>query len=349
MRDILQLVRANILAMKPYSSARDKYNDGILLDANESTLSAFDERDSPLRIYPDPAQKILRNKIAGLHGLTMENVTAGNGSDEIIDLAVRLFCEGGVHNVIIPEPTYGMYETICNIQNIEIRSVLLNDDFEPDADAILRCCDENTRIIFLCSPNNPTGNTIRKEIVLQLLENSSCIIILDEAYADYSDGEGYISLLGEYNNLLIVRTFSKAWGLAGLRCGYALASAEITELLLKIKMPYNLNYYTQQVISEAVNRKTEKDKRVALCIAAREQIAVELQKIRGIQKVYPSASNFILFRCEGSRGLFAYLLKKGIIIRDRSTQPLLENCLRVTVGTEKENELFLQSVKEFFD
>lgn len=349
MSDVKKLIRPNIIKMKPYSSARDIYSGGIMLDANESTMSAFNERDSPLRQYPDPAQRALRKKIARLHGVQMENIVAGNGSDEILDLIMRIFCDGTAHNVIISEPTYGMYQTICNIHNTEIRQVLLTEDFQPNADEILKQIDTNSRIVFLCSPNNPTGNSVYREIVIKLLRESGCIVVIDEAYADFSDEEGYISLVAEYPNLICVRTFSKAWGLAGLRCGYSVSSVEIAGVMMKIKMPYNLNYYTQKMIAEALELNTEKNQRVSGIVRARENIAKKLREIDGITTVYPSSANFLLFCCERHQELFDYLLKNDIIIRDRSSQPMLSECLRVTVGTDHENEIFLKIVEEFYN
>lgn len=342
------LVRPNIKKLKPYTSARDKYLNGILMDANENPLGSAVDNYGELELnrYPDPNQNSLREKLSKYLGVKSENLFAGVGSDEIIDLLLRIFCEPGKDKAAILEPTYGMYRVACDINNVEVQSILLNDDFQIDVRKTLTGIEEKTKIIFICSPNNPTGNLINVRDIINIASKFSGLVVVDEAYADFANQVDLLDKIREYKNIILLRTFSKAWGLAGIRLGFAVADEEVINYLYKIKAPYNINKITAQIAINAVENKAKKDEMVRAIIAERKRIEKALEANSKIEKVFPSDANFILFKCNEHKRLFEELTKKNIIIRDRSSQPKLEHCLRVSVGTKEENDLFLQSLNE---
>ena len=346
--DIKKLVRQNILNLKPYTSARDLYSNGILLDANENSIgSTFTEINGlNLNRYPDPHQNDLRDLISNRLNITKENLFFGVGSDEIIDLLIRIFCEPGKNRIMIPEPTYGMYRVSADINNVSIVSVLLNDDFQIDFDEIEKNYSEDIKVIFLCSPNNPTGNLLNKDDVLKLCMRYYSIIIIDEAYIDFADGGSLINEVNNYPNLIVMRTFSKAWGLAGVRLGFCVANELIIKLLFKVKAPYNINTLTRYALKKAINNEKLKNYYIKTIIKEREKLLQELSKLNGISKIFDSDANFLLIKCDNTKNVLQKLANKGIIIRDRSDQPKLEDCLRISVGTEKQNIILLDALKE---
>ena len=348
--EIKNLVRKNILSLKPYTSARDIYESdkGILLDANENSLgSTFTGLgDVHLNRYPDPHQKDLRNLVGSYYSIAGKNLFFGVGSDEIIDLLIRIFCEPGKDTVLIPEPTYGMYKVACDINNIETINVLLDDKFQVDLAAVENNYKESTKIIFLCSPNNPTGNLLKKEDVLALCRRYNSIIVVDEAYIDFAEDGSLINEIKNYPNLVILRTFSKAWGLAGIRLGYCAADEEIIKILFKVKAPYNINSLTRFALESAVKNSTIKDKYVKSLTKERERLKNLLESLPGISKVYGSDANFLLVKLNDAQNVQKKLADKGIIVRDRSTQPKLENCLRISIGNEEENDLLWEEIKK---
>lgn len=348
--DIKSLVRKNILELEPYTSARDIYESdkGILLDANENSWgSTFNSIDNlQLNRYPDPHQKDLRKLVSNLISVPNNNLFFGVGSDEIIDLIIRIFCEPGKDTALIPQPTYGMYKVACDINDIETVNVLLNDEFQIDLNAIENNYKGNTKIIFLCSPNNPTGNLLNKEKVLTLCKNYNSIIIVDEAYIDFAKEGSFIDEVKNYPNLIILRTFSKAWGLAGIRLGYCVANEEIINIFFKVKAPYNINSLTRFALESALKNSTIKDKYVTGIIKERERLKNQFESLTGVIKVFNSDANFLLVKLNNARSVQNKLADKGIIVRDRSSQPKLENCLRISIGNEEENDLLWDEIKK---
>ena len=348
---INNLVRKNIQGLQPYTSARDIYSssEGILLDANENSFgSTFNEiKGLNLNRYPDPHQKELRKHVGKYYSINESNLFFGVGSDEIIDLLIRIFCEPGRDNVIIPEPTYGMYKVACDINNVGVVNVLLNDNFQIDLNEIEKNYDENTKIIFLCSPNNPTGNLLNKNDIITLCEKYNSIIVVDEAYIDFAKEGTVINEVNKYPNLVVLRTFSKAWGLAGIRLGFCSASEEIINILFKVKAPYNINTLTRYALQSAINNSAKKDVYIKRIIRERERLKNQFDSLSEVEKVFDSDANFLLIRCKDAKKIQMTLAEKGIIVRDRSSQPKLENCLRISVGTEDENDLLWEVVKKF--
>ena len=343
---IEELVRKNISKLKPYTSARDSFLEGILLDANENSLGSVikDEYNLQLNRYPDPAQNKLREKLADYLNVSANNLFFGVGSDEIIDLLIRIFCEPKKDSVIIPEPTYGMYKVACDINDVKTISVPLNKNFHVDVKKTLSSVNKNTKMIFLCSPNNPTSNLLSKNNVIRILKNFTGIVVIDEAYIDFCEKQSFISELKMYKNLVIMRTFSKAWGLAGIRCGYSVSDKFITNLLFKIKAPYNLNKLTANAILSALPRVRQKNNFVKKLNSEKIKLINELTNIKQIQKVYPSDANFILFKIKNATEIYNKLTLEGVIIRNRSNQLNLEHCLRVSVGTPSENKKFIRAL-----
>jgi len=342
---IEKLIRKNILELKPYTSARDQYSEGILLDANEnslgSTVPGFDSLK--LNRYPDPHQKELKRIIGDYYSVPQENLFFGVGSDEIIDLLIRIFCEPGKDTVIIPDPTYGMYKVACDINNVRNVSVELDDDFQIDFNNINENYNDSVKLIFLCSPNNPTGNLLKKTDVLRLCKNYNSVVVLDEAYIDFSEGSVQDEIVN-YPNLVILRTLSKAWGLAGIRLGFSIADKLITDYLYKVKAPYNVSTLTRFAVEQAFSNAALKDEYVNRIVKERERIKQKLLTLTGIQKVFDSDSNFLLFRCDDASNIQSKLAEKGVIIRNRSTQVKLTNCLRISIGTVEENNKFLEEI-----
>ena len=339
---IQNLVRKTILNMKSYSSARDEYKEFetnmIFLDANENPFSNSYNR------YPDPQQKLLKTLLAKQKKVLMNQILLGNGSDEVLDLLFRAFCEPNQDNIITLPPTYGMYGVLANLNAIENKEILLTNDFEPNVDEILNAVSENTKIIFLCSPNNPTGNSFSDESILYLLKNFNGLVVLDEAYIDFSSKESWLTELNDFPNLVIIQTLSKAYGLAGLRIGIAYASEEIISILNKIKPPYNLNTASQEIAMKKLSQNTL-TAQVKKIVSERENVIKSLKTINFIKQIVPSDSNFILIKVDDANLRYNQLIQAGIVIRNRSNQPLCENCLRITVGTKEENNQLITTLK----
>ncbi|PJA97140.1 MAG: histidinol-phosphate transaminase [Ignavibacteriales bacterium CG_4_9_14_3_um_filter_34_10] len=344
--NIKSLVRKNILDLKPYSSARSNHLEGVLLDANENPFGSVIENDLNLNRYPDPKQTEIRNVLSKYLSVNPENIFIGVGSDEVIDLAVRIFCEPQKNNVIICEPTYGMYKVACDINDISTVTVPLNLQYDIDVKKVLGSVTPDTKMIFFCSPNNPTGNLLSKKKIVQIAKKFNGIIIVDQAYADFSLEDEDIQSLLRYKNIILLRTFSKAWGLAGIRCGYAIADLEIIQLFFKIKSPYNLNKLSSEVILKALKKKNIKQRFVAKINKEKKWLINNISPLQGIEKIYPSDANFVLFKVKNAKDIYEKLAEKGIIIRDRSNQLNLKNCLRISIGTPAENKLFLSELKK---
>lgn len=331
---VQNLVRKNILNMKSYSSARDEFKEFetnlIFLDANENPFSNGYNR------YPDPQQKLLKALLAKQKKVSLNQILLGNGSDEVLDLLFRAFCEPNQDNIITLPPTYGMYGVLADLNAIENKEILLTNDFEPNVDEILNAVSENTKIIFLCSPNNPTGNSFSDESILYLLKNFNGLVVLDEAYIDFSSKESWLTELNDFPNLVITQTLSKAYGLAGLRIGIAYASEEIISMLNKIKPPYNLNTASQEIALKKLNQNTL-TAQVKKIVSEREKIIKSLQSINFITQIFPSDANYILVKVDDATLRYNQLIQAEIVIRNRSNQPLCENCIRITIGTKEEN------------
>jgi histidinol-phosphate aminotransferase len=347
MIDIETLIRPNIRALKPYRSARQDFLTGVLLDANENSFGsaiAFEGLD--LNRYPDPFQTALRSRLAQLHGVNRENLFVGVGSDEVIDLLLRTFCEPKTDATLILEPTYGMYRVAADVNNVHVDSCLLTDEFQIDVQAVRQSTKQNTKVIFCCSPNNPTGNLLNRADILNLCEHSSAIVVADEAYADFAEGESLVSAVERFPNLVVLRTLSKAWGLAAIRLGYAIAHPQIVSYLMKVKSPYNINILTSTEALKALDNTQHVEKSVTAVRTERKRLADVLSSFRFVEKVYPSDANFLLVRCSDARSLYQKLAQRGIIIRDRSSEPKLANCIRISVGTPEQNTLLLNAMKE---
>src|SRR5688572_16426995 len=340
--DINSLVRRNILTMKPYSSARDEFKGEaeIFLDANENPYP------SPYNRYPDPLQWRVKEKLATEKGIRPEQIFLGNGSDEAIDLLIRAFCEPNQDSVLITEPTYGMYSVCAEVNAVNVQRVLLTPDFDIDLDAFPRTFDATTKIIFLCSPNNPTGNLLSRDKILEVLKRFYGLVVIDEAYIDFAKSKSFLEDLAKYPNLVVLQTFSKAWGLAGLRLGMCFASPEIISILNKIKYPYNVSTRTQELVLDVLEHKYKKDIWVEEILSQRSKLTKALRSLSIVEKVYPSDSNFLLVRVKDAHGTYEYLVNNGIIVRDRSRVMLCYNCLRITVGTPEENEKLIESLKK---
>ncbi|SDG49453.1 histidinol-phosphate aminotransferase [Pedobacter terrae] len=345
--DINDLVRENIKNLRPYSTARDEFKGqaSIFLDANENSYG------SPLPAnynrYPDPLQLDLKDAISKIKGVPIENTFLGNGSDEAIDLLFRAFCNPGKDNVIVLPPTYGMYEVSANINDVEIRKVSLLPNFQLDMEKIAETIDKNTKLIFICSPNNPTGNSINREDIETILANFNGIVAVDEAYINYARQKTFIQELTEYANLVVLQTFSKAWGLAALRLGMAFSSTKVIDVLNKIKPPYNINQATQDLAFEALKNIAQVNDWIKESVAERDRLSKALNAINIVKKVYPSDANFILTEVTDAVKIYDTLVAQGIIVRDRSKVTLCEGCLRITVGTKEENDKLLNVLEKF--
>ena len=343
--DINNLVRENVKSMKPYSSARDEFEDFdtadmIFLDANENPFQNGVNR------YPDPQQGNVKKVLAKNKGVNTNQILLGNGSDEVLDLIFRAFCEPKVDNVITLPPTYGMYGVLANINAVENREVLLSNDFQPQVEKILDAVDKNTKILFLCSPNNPTANSFSDESVAYLLKNFKGLVVIDEAYIDFSKKQSWMNELDEYPNLIITQTLSKAYGLAGIRLGICYASAEVIAVLNKIKPPYNVNELTQLRALERLSNPEKIKSEINSIIEEREDLLKVLSEVDFVEKIYPTEANFILIKVDNANKRYDELIAKGIVIRNRTTQPLCENTLRLTIGTESENALLIKALIE---
>jgi len=342
MTDISSLVRRNIRDLKPYSCARSEFQGeaSVFLDANENPLN------EPYNRYPDPLQIDLKQKIAGLKHVNPTRIMLGAGSDEPIDLIIRIFCEPKVDNIVAISPTYGMYEVCADINNVEYRKSALNDDFTFDAARLLDATDEHTKIIFLCSPNNPTGNILDSNEVRKILTGFRGITVMDEAYVDFSTHPSWLQELDSYPRLTVLQTFSKAWGLASVRCGMAFASEDIIRYLNKVKYPYNINLLTQKFVGEQIMFEARKNEWVRMLLYQRELLAKELTQLPVVEHVFPSDANFLLVRVTDANEVYGRLVRKGVIVRNRSNISLCQGCLRITAGTEQENNLLINELKQ---
>ncbi|WP_189337134.1 histidinol-phosphate transaminase [Flavobacterium laiguense] len=337
------LVRENVKVLKPYSSARDEFEDFdtadmVFLDANENPFNNGVNR------YPDPQQASVKSILAKQNKVNPNQMLLGNGSDEVLDLIFRAFCEPKVDNVITLPPTYGMYGVLANINAVENREILLSTDFQPQIEKIFGAIDDNTKMIFLCSPNNPTGNSFSEESVTILLEHFNGLIVIDEAYIDFSEKESWLRKLEQYPNLIITQTLSKAYGLAGIRLGICYASAEIISVLNKIKPPYNVNELSQNRALERLDNTKAIASEIKSIIEQRSALLKVLLHVKYVEKIYPTEANFILIKVDDANKRYDELIAKGIVIRNRTTQPLCDNCLRLTIGTEEENKKLIDAL-----
>jgi histidinol-phosphate aminotransferase len=340
--DVLTLVRKNIMDMKPYSSARDEFKGEaeIFLDANENPYSSDFNR------YPDPLQWKVKEKLAPIKNVMPEQIFLGNGSDEAIDLIIRAFCEPYKDSILITEPTYGMYAVCAELNAVPLTKIDLTNDFDLDVEKLLRSGGGNSKVVFLCSPNNPSGNLLDRKKIIQVLNEFDGLVVIDEAYIDFTSSESFTTLLSSYPNLIVLQTFSKAWGLAGLRLGMAFASKEVINILNKIKYPYNVNTQTQELALQTLDNVTKKEQAVTEIIQQRSVLAEALLKLPITEKVYPSDANFLLVRFKDAPSTYKYLMDKGIIVRDRSKVRLCANAIRITVGTPQENRNLITALQE---
>jgi len=341
------LLRDNIRKLKAYSSARDEYSgkEGVFLDANENSFDSVPSGN--LNRYPDPFQSDLKKQLTKIHPVSGDQIFVGNGSDEAIDLLLRAFCNPQKDSIMIMPPTYGMYQVAADINDVQIQVVPLTSDFEIDTPAVLEAIEPTTKIIFVCSPNNPTGNTLSTQSIQTILEQFQGIVVVDEAYVDFSPHESWLTKLNEYSNLVVLQTFSKAWGLAGMRCGMAFANSFIITTLNKIKYPYNVNGVTQEVATEAVKQIAEKEALVEQILEQKKWLAAELSLLPYVEHIYPSDTNFLLLKVKDATVLYDYLVSFSIIIRNRTTVLHCGDCVRITVGTPAENQILIEKLKEF--
>jgi len=344
--DITKLVRPNIRGLSPYRSARDDFDSGLLLDANENSCGAPFQKAEGLHRYPSPCQKELKSKIADWRGVDKKNVFTGTGSDEAIDLLIRIFCMPGRDRIITTPPTYGMYRVSANIHDIAVDEVLMNKNFEPETDRILETVTENTRLLFLCSPNNPTGNTIPESIILNLLDSFPGLIVIDEAYIDFSDSRSWCSSVVKHHNLVVLQTMSKSFGLAGIRLGMAFAPGEVISYMNKVKAPYNVNTLTEKYAIEAFNHLDTIESNIKSLKKEKNRLKNALSEIDSIRHIYPSQANFLLVRIDRAKSVYKKLAKEGVIVRYRGNEPLCENCLRITVGIPEENDMLIQTLRK---
>lgn len=340
-KDINSLVRSCIAAFTPYSTARDEYKGelGVFLDANESPYENGYNR------YPDPHQKALKSQIAAIKGVAAENIFIGNGSDEAIDLVFRVFCEPRVDNVVAIAPSYGMYKVAAAINDVEIREVQLGEEYSLPVEDILAATDENTKVVFLCSPNNPTGNSFPRETILRLVDEFEGMVVVDEAYIDFAEAESLKSEIAQRPNLIVLQTMSKAWAMAGLRVGLALADSRVIELMSQVKYPYNINVATMSIVSGLLTKGI--DAEVVEIKAQRALLAEALESMSMVQRVYPSDANFLLVKVDDADAVYDFLIADGIIVRNRNRVKGCEGCLRMTVGLPEENEKLIKSLKRY--
>jgi len=335
------LIRTNVKTLNPYSSARDEFSgtSSIFLDANENPY------DNGVNRYPDPQQWKLKERLSEIKGIAKKNMILGNGSDEVIDLLLRAFCEPGQDKLIICKPTYGMYQVAAQINDLKICELELDANFQPDVKAILE--NNDAKLLFICSPNNPTGNLIDNEILRELLDQFNGLIVLDEAYIDFVADASMLNELCKYPNLVILQTLSKAWGMAGIRLGMGFASIDIIEVLNKIKPPYNVNVLTQDKALELLKNEKCFEKEVELLLQEKKWLSEELRSFTFVEKVFPSQANFILIRVKDANELYQFFVEKGIVIRNRTNVSQLRNCLRISVGTKTENQNLFAALKDF--
>ena len=337
------LIRENIKNLQAYSSARDEFKDAsldmIFIDANENPYN------SGLNRYPDPQQNLVKDELVKLKKVDKSRILLGNGSDEVLDLIFRAFCEPKVDNVIQLPPTYGMYKVLANTNDIELKNTNLTVDFQPNVDVILEAQNNNSKLLFLCSPNNPTANSFDADKIEKLINNFNGIVVIDEAYIDFSKEESWVSRLNEFPNLIVIQTLSKAYGLAGIRLGICYASSEIISVLNKIKPPYNVNKFTQIEASKAIKNQKKVALEIKEIIGERENLIKELQELSIVQKVFPTDANFVLAKVDDADKRYKELIRKGIVVRNRRNQVLCENCLRFSIGTPSENKQLINTLK----
>lgn len=343
MKEIKDLIRPCILKMQPYSSARNEFKGEatVFLDANENPYN------TPYNRYPDPLQWEVKQKIARLKNIRPEQIFLGNGSDEPIDLMIRAFCEPGKDNIVAIDPTYGMYQVAAEINDVEYKKVRLTDTFDLDTKALLQTCNDKTKLIYLCSPNNPTGNTLSRDAIIETLCKFQGIVIVDEAYIDFSRQPSFLQKLENYPNLVVFQTFSKAWGSAGIRLGMAFASTEIIAILNKIKYPYNVNTLTQKNALEMLDKSETIKKWIKTLLEERTLLIKRLKQLPYIQKIYPTDANFVLVKVPDANDLYQYLVNKGVVVRNRTTVTMCVGCLRITIGTPQENNILIDALKKY--
>lgn len=342
MKTLQELIRPNIWSLAPYSCARNEFTGeaSVFLDANENPYN------HPYNRYPDPLQVQLKEKIAVLKGVRPTQIMLGVGSDEPIDLIFRIFCEPAQDNVVAINPTYGMYGVCADINNVAYKQVNLNDDFSLDAQNVLDACDANTKVIFLCSPNNPTGNSLERSEIEKIVTGFEGIVVIDEAYIDFSNDPSWLASLNAYPNIIVLQTFSKAWGMAALRCGMAFASEDIIAFFNKVKYPYNLNLLTQEAVLKQVEAVEQKNKWVETLLAERSKMIANLQNLPLVKHIYPTDANFVLVKVDDANKTYNYLVNKGIIVRNRNSVTLCQGCLRITIGTPQENQELLTALAQ---
>ena len=344
MKELKELVRPNIWAMKPYSCARDEFKGlkaEVFIDANENPY------DNNVNRYPDPLQEKVKGLIAPLKGVSAEHIFLGNGSDEAIDLPFRIFCRPGVDNVVAIEPTYGMYSVCAETNDVEYRRVLLDSQYQFSPDDVLAACDENTKIIFLCTPNNPTGNAFPREDVEKVIKEFEGIVIVDEAYSDFSAQRPFRLDIDKYPNLIVLNTFSKAWGAAGIRLGMAFASTDIIALFNKVKYPYNVNVLTQKKAVELLSDVSLLQRHIAMILEERTNIIAAFRLLPICLEVYPTDANFFLTKVTDADKIYHYLVEKGVVVRNRSRVALCKDCLRITIGTKDDNTALLAALRQY--
>lgn len=342
MKPLKELTRPNIWNLAPYSCARNEYSGkqaSVFLDANENPYN------TPYNRYPDPLQLELKARISAIKGVPAENIFLGNGSDEAIDLAYRCFTNPGKDNVVAIEPTYGMYRVCADINGVEYRTVLLNDKYQLDADAVLAACDDNTKIIWLCSPNNPTGNNLDRDAMMKIISSFSALVVVDEAYGDFTQQHSMRTELVNHPNLIVLNTMSKAWACAGLRLGMAYASVDIINIYNKVKYPYNVNILTQQKALETLKDPYQVDSWVHTLIMERDRVIEAFKLLPVCEEVYPTDANFFLAKMNDAKGIYNYLVDNGIIVRNRTNVTFCHNCLRITIGTRSENMRLLSALR----
>lgn len=342
MKSLQELTRPNIWSLAPYSSARNEYSGHaahVFLDANENPYN------NPYNRYPDPLQEEVKEKLSKIKGVPAECIFLGNGSDEAIDLVYRCFCEPQKDNVVAICPTYGMYEVCADINNVEYRNVMLDENYQVCADKLLAACDSNTKAIWICSPNNPTGNSINREEIIKVIEAFDGLVIVDEAYIDFSREVTISRMLGKYPNLIVLQTLSKAWGSAAIRLGMAFASKEIISIYNKVKYPYNVNLLTQQQALNRLNNTYDVEQWVKMLLQERSRMLSAFAELKICEKVYPTDANFFLAKVTDAQKIYDYLVEKGIIVRNRTRVSLCQNCLRITIGTRDENNELLGALR----
>lgn len=344
MKNLEELIRPNIKNLAPYSSARNEYNGHearVFLDANESPYN------NPYNRYPDPLQTEVKKELARIKGVPADCIFLGNGSDEAIDLAYRCFTRPGTDNVVAIEPTYGMYKVCADINDVEYRPVMLDDDFKLNADKLLSACDSRTKLIWICSPNNPTGNSLEHDEINKVLNAFQGIVIIDEAYSDFSRNKTFRNKLSAHPNLIVLNTMSKAWGCAAIRLGMAFASKAIIEVFNKVKYPYNINLLTQEKALEFLKDPYETDRQVRIILTERTRMIDAFRLLPICEKVFPTDANFFLARMSDAQAIYDYLVDKGIIVRNRTRITLCQNCLRITIGTKTENNELLSALRQY--